>query len=125
MINYNTLLNKIGSWGKKVGRATARPVLLLWFVMCSSKTPQKDKLAILASIAYLIFPIDILDEKRLPIVGWLDEIMAVSIAIKKMSKYITSEMLQKTEDILNEWFPENDFTILSPDTNIIRNKCCE
>lgn len=125
MINYNTLLNKIEFWGKKVGRATTRPVLLLWFVMCSSKTSQKDKLAILASIAYLIFPIDILDEKRLPIVGWLDEIMAVSIAIKKMSKYITSEMLQKTEDILNEWFPENDFTILSPDTNIIRNKCCE
>ena len=45
-LNNDTLLDCISSWGKKAGRAAARPVLIMWYVMCSEKTPRKDKLAI-------------------------------------------------------------------------------
>lgn len=80
--------------------------MLLWYVMCSSTTPRKDKIAIFASLAYLVFPIDILDAKRLPIIGWLDEIVSIAVMIQKMTKYITPELQKKVDTLLDKWFPE-------------------
>ena len=72
-IDYKFLWESICRWSRKAGRAATRPVLILWYVMRSPTPPKKDKLAIFASLAYLVFPIDLLDAKRLPIIGWLDE----------------------------------------------------
>lgn len=105
-LNYSLLWNNICIWSHKVGRSATRPVLLLWYVMRSSETPRKEKLAIFASLAYLVLPIDILDAKRLPIIGWLDEIVSAAVMIQKMAKYITPEMERKTDEILDKWFPE-------------------
>ena len=76
----------------KVGRMAVRPVLLLYYVMRSDETPWKDKLTIFGALAYLVFPVDLLDAKRLPIIGWLDEITSLAVAIQRMSKYVTPEM---------------------------------
>ena len=105
-LDYSLLWNNICVWSHKVGRAATRPALLLWYVMCSSETPRKDKLAIFASLAYLVLPIDLLEAKRLPVIGWLDEIVSVAVMIQKMAKYITPEMQCKADEILNKWFPE-------------------
>ena len=74
--------------------------------MRSPATPRKDKLAIFASLAYLVLPIDVLDAKRLPIIGWLDEIVSVAVMIQKMAKYITPEIQRKVNATLDKWFPE-------------------
>ena len=50
--------------------------------------------------------IDILDSKRLPIIGWLDEVASLTVLVQKMSKYITPEMEVKADDQLDKWFPE-------------------
>ena len=105
-LDYNALWNGIGNWIRKVGRTTARPVLLLWYVMRSSATPRKDKLAIFASRAYLVFPVDILDAKRLPVIGWLDEIVSIAVMMQKMTKYITPQMQYRADELLDKWFPE-------------------
>lgn len=105
-LDYDALWNGICNWSRKVGRATTRSVLLLWYVMRSSETPQKDKLAIFASLAYLVFPIDILDAKRLPIIGWLDEMVSIAVMIQKMTKYITPQMQHRVDEVLDKWFPE-------------------
>lgn len=89
----------------KVGRVAVRPVLLLYYVMRSDDTPWKDKLTIFGALAYLVFPVDLLDAKRLPIIGWLDEITSLAVAIQRMGKYITPEMEAKTDSILDQWFP--------------------
>lgn len=89
-----------------MGRAATRPILLLWYIMRSPATPRKDKLAIFASLAYLMLPIDVLDAKRLPIIGWLDEIVSVAVMIQKMAKYITPEIQRKVNAILDKWLPE-------------------
>lgn len=106
IINYQVLWDRMKDYALKVGRVAARPVLLLYYVMRSSDTPWKDKAAIFGALAYLILPIDLLDAKRLPILGWLDEITSLAVAIQKMSKYITPEMEVKVDDILDRWFPE-------------------
>lgn len=68
-IDYKFLWESICRWSRKSGRAATRSVLVLWYVMRSSDTPKKDKLAIFVSLAYLVFPIDLLDAKRLS-GGW-------------------------------------------------------
>ena len=103
-LDYNALWESICNWSRKAGRAATRPVLLMWYVMRSKETPRADKWAIFGSLAYLILPIDILDSKRLPIIGWLDEVTSLAILVQKMSKYITPEMEMKADEQLNKWF---------------------
>lgn len=105
IINYKELWNRIKEYAMKVGRVAVRPVLLLYYVMRSDDTPWKDKLTIFGALAYLVFPVDLLDAKRLPIIGWLDEITSLAVAIQRMGKYITPEMEAKTDSILDQWFP--------------------
>ena len=45
---------------KLVGRTTARPVLLLYYVLRSPETPSSDKMLIVAALSYLILPIDLI-----------------------------------------------------------------
>lgn len=104
-LDYNALWESICNWSRKAGRAATRPVLLMWYVMKSKETHRADKWAIFGSLAYLILPIDILDSKRLPIIGWLDEVASLAILVQKMSKYITPDMELKADEQLDKWFP--------------------
>lgn len=105
-LNYDALWDGICNWSRKVGRVTTRPILLLWYVMRSSETPRKDKLAIFASLAYLVLPVDVLDARRLPVIGWLDEVVSLAVLIRKMAGHITPEMEIKADALLDKWFPE-------------------
>lgn len=106
IINYSALWDRIGEYARKAGRATARPALLLYYVMLSKKTPKKDKVLIFSTLSYLVLPIDILDAKRLPIIGWFDEIASLSITYQKVCKNITPEIETKVDALLDKWFPE-------------------
>lgn len=104
-LDYSALWESICDWSRKAGRTATRPVLLMWYVMRDKKTPLKDKWAIFGSLAYLILPIDLLDTKRLPIIGWLDEVASLALLIQKMAKYITPEMEWRADSQLDKWFP--------------------
>lgn len=106
IINYDVLWSEIGNYAKKVGRASARPVLLLYYVMRSPDTPKSEKLMLVSAIAYVVLPIDLLSAKRLPIIGWLDEVVSLTVAYQKVCKYVTPDMERKADDILDKWFVE-------------------
>lgn len=106
IINYQELWYRIKEYAMKVGRVAIRPAVLLYYVMQSKDTPLRDKATIFGALAYLVLPVDILDAKRLPILGWLDEITSLAVAIQRMSKYITPEMEAKADAVLDRWFPE-------------------
>lgn len=109
-LDYNALWKSINKWCRNAGSAATRPVLLMWYVMRSPETPRADKWIIFGSLAYLILPIDILDSKRLPIIGWLDEVASLAVLVQKMSKYITPEMEEKANAQLAKWFaPETEY----------------
>lgn len=92
----SVLLGQIGYWAKKVGRASARPVLLLWFVMTSSNTPKSEKIMLASAIAYVVLPIDLISAKRIPIIGWLDEVVSLTVAHQKVCKLLLSGKTQNT-----------------------------
>lgn len=104
-INTKVLKEKLQEYATKVGRISARPLLLLYF-MVSKDTPKSDKLMILSTISYLILPVDLISAKRLPIIGWIDEAFSLSVVYQKMSKNITPEIEHKTDTLLDKWFPE-------------------
>lgn len=106
LINTKVLSEKLQEYAMKVGRISARPLLLLYFIMVSKDTPKSDKLMILSTISYLILPVDLISAKRLPIIGWIDEAFSLSVAYQKMSKNITPEIERKTDALLDKWFPE-------------------
>lgn len=106
MLELPSIWDRIKTYAKKVGRVAARPVLLLYYVMKSEETPMKDKLTIFGAIAYVILPVDLINAKRLPIIGWIDEVVSLAVAVQRMQKYITPEMERKVDDQLDKWFPE-------------------
>ena len=106
IIDIAVLKEKVQEYAMKVGRISARPVLLLYFVMVSKDTPKSDKLMILSTISYLVLPIDLVSAKRLPIIGWIDEAFSLSVAFQEVSKNITPEIEWKTDKLLDKWFPE-------------------
>ena len=105
-IEYASIWDGMKSYTIKVGRVAARPVLLLYYVMRSEDTPMKDKLTIFGALAYVILPVDLLNAKRLPIIGWIDEVVSLAVAVQRMQKYITPEMERKADEQLDKWFPE-------------------
>ena len=106
LINTKVLPPKLQEYAMKVGRISARPLLLLYFIMVSKDTPKSDKLMILSTISYLILPVDLISAKRLPIIGWIDEAFSLSVVYQKVSKNITPEIERKTDALLDKWFPE-------------------
>ena len=106
LINTKVLKEKLQEYAMKVGRISARPLLLLYFIMVSKDTPKSDKLMILSTISYVILPIDLISAKRLPIIGWIDEAFSLSVVYQKVSKNITPEIERKTDALLDKWFPE-------------------
>ena len=106
LINTKVLKEKLQEYAMKVGRISARPLLLLYFIMVSKDTPKSDKLMILSTISYLILPVDLISAKRLPIIGWIDEAFSLSVVYQKGSKNITPEIERKTDALLDKWFPE-------------------
>lgn len=106
IINYDVLMERISTYARTAGRVTTRPVLLLYFVMINKETPWKDKMLIFSTLSYLVLPIDLLDAKKFPIIGWFDEIASLTVTYKKVCKNITPEIEMQVEDILDRWFPE-------------------
>ena len=111
-LDFDQLLEKIKDWGKTLGRTSMRPVLSLYYVLKSPDTPLSDKLLVVSALSYLILPVDLISARRFPVLGWIDEITAVTIAYKKVKKHIPPEIESEVDNILEKWFPELKYEIL-------------
>ena len=113
IINYQQLLDNLCVYATKIGRISTRPTVLLYYVMVSSDTPKSDKLLILSALSYLVLPIDLISAKRLPIIGWLDEVVSLTVAYQKVCRYITPEIEMKADSLLDKWFPTTEHANLN------------
>ena len=59
IINKSYLWEKIHEYARKAGRASTRPLLLMYYVLKSDSTPKSAKAIIYGSLAYLILPINV------------------------------------------------------------------
>jgi uncharacterized membrane protein YkvA (DUF1232 family) len=102
--NLPSLWEKIKDSAKRLGRYTTKKALLLYYVLKSDETPRSAKLVVYGSLAYLILPVNLISQKRHPILGWADEVAAIAIAYRKVKQHITPEMDRQAEETLDKWF---------------------
>ena len=105
--NYSEegLWSKIAKVAKKAGANVIYPVLLLYYVLMDEKTPIKYKGIILGSLGYFILPLDLLPD-FIPLMGYTDDIAAISACIKAVYDCLTPEIKSKANTKLYTWFPD-------------------
>lgn len=89
------LVTTRGSLKKAAPFFLLRPRAVFRF-LTSGKAPLLPKLGIAAAIAYIVLPIDAVPD-LLPVIGWLDDVGAVTLAVAWLGREIAKFEEQKEE----------------------------
>jgi uncharacterized membrane protein YkvA (DUF1232 family) len=101
------LWDKIKESAIKVGKATTKMMLELYYVLKSDETPLKDKAIIVGALAYQLLPHDLLSVKKVgALLGLTDNVVALIWAYKKMKSRITPDIERQVAETLRKWFGE-------------------
>ncbi|NDV66338.1 YkvA family protein [Bacteroides sp. 224] len=88
------LLDKIVKFAKKAGVKTIYAVMLGYYVLQDENFPKEQKLLIIGALGYFILPIDLIPD-AIPIVGFGDDLAALTYALWKVWAHVTPEIQEK------------------------------
>ena len=100
VINENTLRNVL----VRAGRSIARPALEALEIVLDSTTPPEVRVSLIAALSYLIMPADLMPD-FIPVVGFSDDLVALTAVISLWQHHITPEMKFRAKSKLDKWFP--------------------
>ncbi len=84
------MLTRIKTWA----RALKRDIVALWIAALDRRTPRVAKLAAGAVAAYALSPIDLIPDV-IPVLGYLDEIVLLPLAIALIVRMIPPELMRE------------------------------
>lgn len=99
----NKFWAKVGAVAKKAGAKVIYMALLLFYTMKEPSTPAKDKALIIGALGYFILPIDLIPDV-IPVLGFTDDLGALTIAYNSIKNNITPEIEAKAQAKVDEWF---------------------
>lgn len=99
----NDFWSKSKSAVKKLGIQTLYKALQLYYVAKDPNCPPRIKAAILATLGYFISPMDLIPDIT-PVVGFSDDIIAISFALTMAQLYITEEIKLMAKERLADIF---------------------
>ena len=88
----------------RAGRSIAKPALEVLEMAIDPLTPTNVRISLIASLAYLIMPLDLLPD-FMPVVGFSDDFVALTSVLSIWSKYMTPAIRMRAEKKLNKLFP--------------------
>ena len=88
----------------KAGRSIAKPALEVLEMSIDPLTPTNVRISLIASLAYLIMPLDLLPD-FMPVVGFSDDFVALTAVLSIWSKYMAPAIRIRAEEKLNKLFP--------------------
>ena len=88
----------------KAGRSIAKPALEILEMAIDPLTPTNVRISLIASLAYLIMPLDLLPD-FMPVIGFSDDFVALTAILSIWSKYMTPSIRIRAEKKLNKLFP--------------------
>ena len=105
--HYNdvSFLEKATRYGKLIGINALYKAVQLWFVMQKPDVPAGTKAVIMGALGYLIAPLDFLPD-LLPVLGYTDDLVAITFALIKVQGYIDEEVERKSKKLLAKIFGE-------------------
>lgn len=95
--------DKIKNYALKIGMKGIYYALILYYVLQKENISLKDKTLIIGALGYLIAPVDFIPD-LMPGMGFVDDIGALTVVIKKLSKHIDSDVKSKSKEKLKDWF---------------------
>jgi uncharacterized membrane protein YkvA (DUF1232 family) len=103
--NYseNDFWDKLKKYAKKAGLNVICYALTVYYVLGSPDINLKIKGVIVASLGYLILPFDIIPD-FIPVFGFADDLGVLGIAIGMARAMITSDIIDRVYEKINEWF---------------------
>lgn len=85
--------------------ALKRDVLALWFCYRDPRTPLLAKVLAMLVVAYALSPIDLIPD-FIPVIGYLDDLILLPVAIFIALKLIPSDVLAESRQKATTWFAE-------------------
>ena len=101
----SSFLDKVTQYGKLIGITALYKAVQLWFVLQKPDVPAGTKAVIMGALGYLIAPLDFLPD-LLPVLGYTDDIVAITFALIKVQGYIDEEVERKSKKLLTKIFGE-------------------
>ena len=106
-----SFLEKATKYGKLIGINALYKAVQLWFVMQKPDVPAGTKAVIMGALGYLIAPLDFLPD-LLPVLGYTDDLVAITFALIKVQGYIDEEVERKSKKLLTKIFGEESVSTL-------------
>ncbi|NLD21957.1 MAG: DUF1232 domain-containing protein [Bacteroidales bacterium] len=106
--NFGGLFDKIKDYAKTAGRIATKPCLELYFILKDPSTATNDKVLIIIALVYVVVPNDLIPFSRWGLLGWIDDVVSITLVSKKMKKYITPSIECEVEQLLDKWFPNDE-----------------
>ena len=98
----------IRHYARKVGRLTARPLLLAYYVLTDADTSTTEKAMIYGCLLYVVMPVSLIPRSVFKTLGLVDEGAAVMFVVKKIYDKITPEIEAKADATLDGWFKRDE-----------------
>ena len=109
--NDSSFLDKVTKYGKLIGITALYKAVQLWFVLQKPDVPAGTKAVIMGALGYLIAPLDFLPD-LLPVLGYTDDIVAITFALIKVQGYIDEEVERKSKKLLTKIFGDESVSNL-------------
>lgn len=93
----NTFWKKLRRTAASVGAKVLYPALQLYFLLQSKEVPVKAKTLIIGALGYLILPTDLVPD-FIPALGFTDDLTALMLALRTVSKHITPEIKRQAKE---------------------------
>jgi uncharacterized membrane protein YkvA (DUF1232 family) len=95
------MLGRLRNWA----RAVKDDTLTLWFCCRHPRTPLLAKLLAIAIAGYALSPIDLIPD-FIPVLGYLDELILLPVAIILVLKLIPSDVVAECREKARRWTQE-------------------
>lgn len=120
----NQINEKITKVAKKAGATIIYPVLLLYNLFRSPQTSAKEKMLIVAPLAYFVMPADLIPDV-MPALGFADDGLALSASIKTLATSITSDIQEQTKALCKNLIGEVDENVIKKISCVMNEKVNE
>jgi uncharacterized membrane protein YkvA (DUF1232 family) len=102
-VNESTLRTKLLSVPSNI----VEKALLLYALLTASDTPAWVRALVLAALAYLINPLDLVPDVLVGI-GLTDDLAVLALALERASRYVTPAVRERAKALAPEWLSKHD-----------------
>ncbi|MGI6370296.1 MAG: DUF1232 domain-containing protein [Ignavibacteria bacterium] len=95
--------NKIAKHYKSIGKQLLESAVCLYYAFRDHDTPKWAKRVIVATLGYLIFPIDLMPD-FIPAIGYSDDLLAVLSALAAISLHVKDEHKDRAKEKVESLF---------------------